>query len=150
MEGLGLWLLVGGGIAALGALRIMASKTDPTPLPRPSSGVNKAPPRKFTAEELAVYDGTKGRPIYIAVQPKPGADAVVFDVTPAGDFYGLGGPYHVFAGKNASHGLGKMSTDAAEACGPIDELSPTEREHLFQWYEKYLQKYEIVGHMNAQ
>ena len=47
----------------------------------------------FRCAELAYYDGTEDRPIYIA------ADGFVFDVSSGRDFYGPGAGYHPFAGR---------------------------------------------------
>lgn len=135
-------------MAVLGILRIMGNHVGSAPIMAPRRAVEKGPPKSFTSQELAMFDGTKGRPIYVAVQPKPELKAVVFDVTPGSSFYGPGGAYHVFAGKNASLGLAKVNTDPASVSGPIDDLTPSERDTLFQWYEKYLQKYEIIGQLS--
>ncbi|KAI8356684.1 cytochrome b5-like heme/steroid binding domain-containing protein [Blakeslea trispora] len=57
-------------------------------------------PRKeriFTEAELAQYDGTDPtKPIYLAI------DGDVFDVTQGGGWYGKGGSYHHFSGKDAA------------------------------------------------
>lgn len=147
MDGLGLWVLLASGVFVLGALRVMGNRPTPHTLPRPQRDTGHPPPRVFSPSALAQYDGTKGKSVYIAVQPKPGERAVVFDVTPGASFYGPGGPYHVFAGKNASRGLARVSTAPEDASGPIDSLSASERDTLFQWYEKYMQKYEVIGHL---
>ncbi|KAF6002724.1 hypothetical protein CCYA_CCYA08G2349 [Cyanidiococcus yangmingshanensis] len=149
MDALGLWLLLGGGVVVLGALRLMGNRIEDPSVQPPARRVERAPPQLFTAEELAKYDGTKGHPVYVAVQPRPNARAEVFDVTPAMSFYGPGGPYYVFAGKNASRGLAKMSTDPSEVSGPLEDLSEHEKETLHQWFEKFFQKYEVVGHLGA-
>jgi membrane-associated progesterone receptor component len=125
----------------------MGNRVENPSVQPPARPSERPPPRLFSLEELAKYDGSKGRPIYVAVQPRPHARAEVFDVTPAKTFYGPGGPYFVFAGKNASRGLAKMSTDPAEVSGPLDDLSGQEKETLYQWFEKFFQKYEVVGHL---
>jgi len=52
-----------------------------------------APPRQFTAEELAAYDGSDpDKPVFMSVR------GTVFDVTAGRSFYGPGGPYAAFAG----------------------------------------------------
>ncbi|KAI8799353.1 cytochrome b5-like heme/steroid binding domain-containing protein [Cladochytrium replicatum] len=53
--------------------------------------------RIFTPEELAQYDGSDPKkPIYIALLGE------VFDVTAGPSYYGPGGGYHFFAGRDAS------------------------------------------------
>jgi membrane-associated progesterone receptor component len=147
MDAVGLWLLLGGGVFVLGALRLMGNHVENPAVQPPPRHHERPAPRAFTGEELAQYNGTKGQPIYVAVQPRPGARAEVFDVSDARSFYGPGGPYFVFAGKNASRGLAKMSTEPGEVCGAIDDLTEHEKETLYQWFEKFLQKYEVVGHL---
>lgn len=72
----------------------------------------------FTVEELAQYDGTdSSKPIYLAVKK------TVYDVSKSIAFYGPGGSYKNFAGKDASRALGLfilillgMSTTKIEHC----------------------------------
>jgi membrane-associated progesterone receptor component len=45
--------------------------------------------------------------IYIAIKGK------VYDVTKGAQFYGVDGPYHVFAGRDASRALARLSFDEA-------------------------------------
>ena len=63
----------------------------------------KAPPptvfRTFTPPELLPYNGLNNMPVYLAVRGR------VFDVTAGRNFYGPGGPYANFAGRDASRGL---------------------------------------------
>ncbi len=57
-------------------------------------------PQAFTAEQLAVYDGTDPqKPIYL------GLDGLVYDVTPGAKYYKPGGSYHSLAGRDASKQL---------------------------------------------
>lgn len=58
----------------------------------------------LTPSQLAVYNGIpEGQKIYVAIK------GTVFDVTAKSDMYGPGKSYHVFAGKDASKGLGMSS-----------------------------------------
>jgi predicted heme/steroid binding protein len=55
----------------------------------------------ISVADLAKHDGSDpSKPIYIAIKGR------VFDVTAKKEMYGVGGGYHVFAGKDASKGLG--------------------------------------------
>lgn len=52
--------------------------------------------------ELAKHDGSdSSRPIYVAIKGR------VFDVSNKREMYGPGASYNVFAGKDASRGLGE-------------------------------------------
>ncbi|TQB68572.1 hypothetical protein MPDQ_003194, partial [Monascus purpureus] len=74
----------------------------PVKLPQPP------PPivfRTFTPATLLPFNGEDGKPVYLAVRGR------VFDVTPGRNFYGPGGPYENFAGRDASRGLACQSFD---------------------------------------
>ncbi|KAG0759387.1 hypothetical protein G6F29_004453 [Rhizopus arrhizus] len=64
------------------------------------TNINTYMPRKeriFTEKELLKYDGTDpSLPIYLAI------DGEVFDVTKGRGWYGKGGSYHHFSGKDAA------------------------------------------------
>ncbi len=60
-------------------------------------------------------------------------------------FYGPGGPYALFAGKDASRALAKMSFEENDLTGDIEGLSPYELEALTDWEYKFMSKYVKVG-----
>eukprot|EP00056_Hartaetosiga_gracilis_P012603 m.201326 g.201326 ORF g.201326 m.201326 type:complete len:178 (+) comp13715_c0_seq35:821-1354(+) len=105
------------------------------------------PLRDFTLEELKKYDGTNvipehrnGKAIYIAV------DNVVFDMTTGATFYGPGGPYAGFAGRDASRGLATMEIGSgADVWDDCEDLSQEQRNILQDWKEKFSHKYPIRG-----
>lgn len=74
---------------------------------------------KYTPRTLAIYDGTgapssdEGR-ILLCINRK------VFDVTKGKNFYGPGGPYGNFAGRDASRGMAKQSFDL-DVLTPLDQ-----------------------------
>lgn len=75
----------------------------------------------------------------------------MFDVTSGSSFYGPGGPYSNFAGRDASRGLAKNSFDE-EMLTPIDkpidtleDLSSEERRSLADWKGHFEGKYLLVG-----
>ncbi|GFY81923.1 membrane-associated progesterone binding protein 3 [Actinidia rufa] len=60
-------------------------------------------------------------------------------------FYGPGGPYALFAGKDASRALAKMSFEDTDLTGDISGLGPFELEALQDWEYKFMSKYVKVG-----
>jgi len=122
--------------------------------PRRVPEIPKPPPptvfRTFVPSELLEFDGNGGRPIYFCVRGR------VFDVSAGRNFYGPGGPYSNFAGRDASRGLAKGSFDASmlteDLEGPLDDLqdlTPDEVEALRGWEERFMDKYMVVGNMVA-
>ena len=89
-------------------------------------------------------------PVYLAVRSK------VFDVTPGRNFYGPGGPYENFAGRDASRGLACGSFDedmlTKNLNGPLDDLKDLggeEMSALRDWEERFNEKYLVVGSLVA-
>ncbi|KAJ3415684.1 hypothetical protein HDV05_004362 [Chytridiales sp. JEL 0842] len=120
-----------------------------------SSSQNIPPPvhpqvielRNFTPTELSEYDGVKNKKIYMGVNGR------VYDVTAGAGFYGPGGPYGNFAGRDASRGLSKDSFDA-EMMTPLDQpidkledLDVDEWEALKNWASFFQGKYNHVGYL---
>eukprot|EP00250_Pteridium_aquilinum_P003876 c14150_g1_i1 orf=231-554(+) len=95
---------------------------------------------QITEEELLKYNGTDSSlPIYVAIKKR------IFDVSSARNFYGPDGSYAVFAGKDASRALGKMSTKEHDVVGSIDGLTEKELKVLEDWERKFEAKYPVVG-----
>ncbi|CAK9437157.1 uncharacterized protein LODBEIA_P15580 [Lodderomyces beijingensis] len=100
---------------------------------------------KFTPKTLAKYNGRDSDRIFISVKNR------VYDVTQGAAFYGPGGPYENFAGRDASRGLALNSFDPAVLTPldqPIDDLknlSKIELESLESWDEHFENRYKIVG-----
>ncbi|XAR69976.1 hypothetical protein NMG60_11001773 [Bertholletia excelsa] len=95
---------------------------------------------ELTLEQLRQYDGTdSSKPVYLAVRGR------IFDVTTGKSFYGPGGPYAVFAGKDASRALAKMSKNEEDVIASLDGLSDKEIGVLNDWEKKFEAKYPIVG-----
>ena len=75
-------------------------------------------------------------------------NGTVYNVTQGKAFYGPGGSYHIFAGRDASRGLAKMSLDVKDVDDPsIDDLSLSEIDEMNNWANKLAAKYPIVGHL---
>ncbi|AQK75722.1 putative steroid-binding protein 3 [Zea mays] len=99
---------------------------------------------ELTAAQLRAYDGTDpSKPIYVSVRGK------VYDVTSGRGFYGPGGAYAVFAGREASRALGKMSKDEADVSGDLSGLTDKELGVLADWEIKFQAKYPVVARLAA-
>ncbi|ESW24288.1 hypothetical protein PHAVU_004G117500 [Phaseolus vulgaris] len=95
---------------------------------------------EVTEEELKAYDGSDPeKPLLMAIK------AQIYDVSQSRMFYGPGGPYALFAGKDASRALAKMSFDEKDLTGDISGLGPFELEALQDWEYKFMSKYVKVG-----
>lgn len=64
-------------------------------------------------------------------------------------FYGPGGPYALFAGRDASRALALMSFDPKDLTGNIEGLSESELEVLQDWEYKFMEKYVKVGQLGS-
>jgi len=102
--------------------------------------------RDMTIDELKEYDGVQredGR-ICIAV------DGKIFDVTKGKRMYGKDGPYGIFAGRDASRGLGTFvaSQEALrDTYDDLTDLTPSEMEGMREWATQFSEKYPIVGRL---
>ncbi|KAK4776425.1 hypothetical protein SAY86_005113 [Trapa natans] len=95
---------------------------------------------EVTEEELKLYDGTDpGKPLLMAIKGQ------IYDVSQSRMFYGPGGPYALFAGKDASRALAKMSFEEKDLTGDISGLGPFELDALQDWEYKFTSKYIKVG-----
>ena len=96
-------------------------------------------------EELARF--RTGPTIYIAL------DGVVYDVSESVGFYGPGGSYHVFAGRDATRGLAcgiKTEEFVLERPGEIDDLTALQSMKLDDWIDVFESKYPIVGEITRE
>lgn len=95
-------------------------------------------------DELSKYNGMDPyRPILFAVRGK------VYDVTTANGFYGFGGGYHVFAGREIARALGKMAINAAECNDDLSDFTDKQHSTLQEWETKFEEKYTVVGQVRA-
>ncbi len=103
--------------------------------------------RPVRESELSIANGEDGCPLYVAVADPFSSSVTVFDMEAGREFYGPGGPYHLFAGRNATVGLAKSSLSPAAMDDDISSLTASERDTHAQWYAKFQYKYPIVGHL---
>ncbi|MCL7042695.1 hypothetical protein MKW94_024648 [Papaver nudicaule] len=95
---------------------------------------------ELTLEQLKQFDGSdESKPIYVALKGR------IFDVTTGKSFYGPGGSYCMFAGKDASRALAKMSKNDEDVCASLEGLSEKEIGVLNDWEKKFEAKYPVVG-----
>ena len=95
---------------------------------------------ELTPRQLLAYNGTDpSKPIYVAMKGQ------IYDVTSGGSFYGPGGPYAMFAGKDASRALAKMTKNEEDITSSLEGLSEKEIGVLNDWENKFQAKYPIVG-----
>ncbi|CAH1776347.1 unnamed protein product [Owenia fusiformis] len=123
--------------------KIFAGRRNATQFePRPPA-LAKLKKQDFTLEQLREYDGkAKDGRILMSVNGK------VFDVTRGKRFYGPGGPYGVFAGRDASRGLATFSLNEQTIQDEYDDLSDlnsTQMESVREWEEQFMEKYDYVG-----
>ncbi|MBT6492560.1 MAG: cytochrome P450, partial [Deltaproteobacteria bacterium] len=96
----------------------------------------------MTLDELRSFNGEDDKPIYIAILGK------VYDVSSSADFYGEGGPYEVFAGRDASRALATMSLEEEDLDNPdITSLTPSQMDMLKQWHDRLASKYPLIGNL---
>ncbi|XP_020288267.1 membrane-associated progesterone receptor component 1 [Pseudomyrmex gracilis] len=128
------------GVIAILVYKIVKSRAR---TPEPVVEVKKLPKlrRDFKIEELTKYDGKgpDGR-ILVAV------NGSVYDVTRGAKFYGPGGPYEAFAGKDASRALATFAVDAAtDKYDDLSDLNTTEMSSIKEWEEQFNERYDYVG-----
>lgn len=117
--------------------------------PAPPTLPPQEPPtvfRTFTPRTLIEYNGQDGKPIYLAIRGR------VFDVSHKAHFYGPGGPYENFAGRDATRGLAMGSFDkemlTEDLEGPLDDLEGLgegEMESLAGWEGSFRENYPVIG-----
>ncbi len=109
---------------------------------RPRPPLPEAEERDYTLAELGAYDGSDpSKPLLVAIR------GWVYDVGRGRDFYGPGGPYGMFAGKDCTRALAKVAFDPELFTGDLDGLDPDELEKLAEWIEMFEAKYRRVGRL---
>lgn len=100
--------------------------------------------RDFTVQELRKYDGTQpdGRVLV-------GVNGSVYDVTRGKRFYGPGGPYASFGGRDASRCLATFSvtTSDKEEYDDLSDLNSMEMDSIREWEMQFKEKYDLVGRL---
>jgi membrane-associated progesterone receptor component len=74
------------------------------------------------------------------------ADGIVFNVYKGRNFYGMGGEYHIFAGRDATRLLAKTKVEEESSTELTQKLNIAERAALAAWIYTFKSKgYDIVG-----
>jgi membrane-associated progesterone receptor component len=104
---------------------------------------HRALPPTVLVADIVPFNGADGRRIYIAI------DGVVFDMSShesGAAFYGPGGGYNIFAGKDATIGLASMQLDPTQwKRTRVEELSASEQDVVIDWVARFRAKYAVVG-----
>ncbi len=95
----------------------------------------------LTRKELKEFDGKSDDKHFLLLACK----GTIFDVTRGRDFYGPGGPYNCFCGKDASLAFAKVSTAEEHMNAKCSNLFAMEVDALNDWYRKFEEKYPVVG-----
>jgi membrane-associated progesterone receptor component len=99
--------------------------------------------QEFDLAELSAFSGRAGAPTYLS------AGGCVWDVSSSRDSFGIGGPYEIFAGRDASVALAYMRIEERDA-NCVDQFAtlradPEAAESLESWRTYFDQKYRRVG-----
>jgi len=121
--------------------KIFKSDTDSQPNIQVEPPLPRMKKKDMTLQELRKYDGNgpEGR-VLVAVLGK------IYDVTRGKKFYGPGGPYSGFSGRDASRGLATFNVDAvSDEYDDLSDLKASELEQVREWELQFSEKYEFVG-----
>ncbi|MCJ1236945.1 hypothetical protein MMC14_004929 [Varicellaria rhodocarpa] len=93
----------------------------------------------FSVAELAACNGTDpAKPTLVAIK------GTVFDVS-GNKSYMEGGPYRLFAGKDASRALAQSSLKAEDCSPEWEDLPDKEKKVLEEWFVFFSKRYNILG-----
>lgn len=131
------------GVITLLVYKIFRSQRQPAAGPPPEPELPRLR-SDFTVAELLQYDGKQpdGR-VLVAV------NGSVYDVTKGKRFYGPGGPYAAFGGRDASRGLATFSVTSndEEEYDDLSDLTQMEMESVREWEMQFKEKYILVGRL---
>lgn len=101
------------------------------------------PPMKlFTAQELALYNGTDSSlPLLLGILGS------VFDVTKGKTHYGVGGGYNHFTGRDASRAFVSGNFTGDGLTDTLHGLSSSQVKSVVEWRDFYLRTYKFSGRL---
>lgn len=148
-SGLSLPIIASAILLALTLLYIAAAsrprfKLGPPPSASPAQTPEPVQVGKISPEDLLAYDGSDAnKPLLMAIKGQ------VYDVSRSRNFYGPGGAYAAFAGRDASQALAKMSFEPQHVSPDVSGLTQSERDTLEDWELRFHEKYPVVGTVAA-
>lgn len=95
---------------------------------RPPAAHETGGERVFTPGELASFDGTQGRPIYLAIL------GTVYDVSSGAQHYARGKSYAHMAGRDATRSFGVGQAGGAGLTDDTAGLSDAELQGVWEWH----------------
>ncbi|GMH09664.1 hypothetical protein Nepgr_011505 [Nepenthes gracilis] len=99
---------------------------------------------EMTEEELWSYNGSDpNKPLLMAIKGQ------IYDVSSSRMFYGPGGAYSMFTGRDASRALALLSFKPQDLNGNLEGLGDAELDILRDWEFKFMEKYPRVGVITA-
>ncbi|TKY46362.1 Membrane steroid-binding protein 2 [Spatholobus suberectus] len=113
----------------------------------PRFDVQEPPPEpvqlgEITDRELRSYEGSDpNKPLLMAIKGQ------IYDVSSGRNFYGPGGPYAMFTGKECSRALALLSFKPEDINGNLEGLGESELTILEDWEFKFIEKYPKVGRL---
>ncbi|GBF90808.1 steroid-binding protein-like [Raphidocelis subcapitata] len=97
---------------------------------------------RMTPQQLAGHDGSDpSKPLYVSVR------GCIFDMSAGRTFYGPGGPYAVFAGKECARALAFMKVQPEFCTGDLSDATEQQLKTLSDWESKFKSKYPVVGEL---
>jgi membrane-associated progesterone receptor component len=99
---------------------------------------------RLTPEQLLSFNGSDpSQPLLLAIRGR------IYDVSSGRDFYGPGGAYNVFAGRECARALAIMKVALEECNAYLDDVDEKAIKTLNDWEAKLSAKYAIVGEVIA-
>ncbi|XP_026813428.1 neuferricin-like [Rhopalosiphum maidis] len=93
----------------------------------------------FDTTRLSRYNGVDGGKIYLSIL------GIVFDVTEGRRFYGPGGSYSGFSGRDASRSFITGLFDEENLTDHVSDMDPNDLIGLDTWLNTYKKKYKEIG-----
>lgn len=100
--------------------------------------------RTWTIQQLSLHDGRDESKILLL-----SIGGFVFDVSEGHRFYGVGSPYHCFAGRAATRALTISSLDESDITDDVSDFNEAQTKEMKERIDFYLSKYPVVGYLQG-